>query len=137
MCPWKSLIMSNFHGVSARNPCQYSLKLRIGKVRGLQERYTHVTAEQIRHIQQAFPLQAPQIVYRYCEARAENARAIIRKHAQQFLDYHGTDLVSYPAGKAMAADLHTFHQYQFASAPKEDVEAFLTKHQLSEPSPHV
>ncbi len=24
--------MSNFHGVSARNPCQYSLKLRIGKV---------------------------------------------------------------------------------------------------------
>ena len=63
---------------------------------GLQERYTNVTAEQIRHIQQAFPLQAPQIVYRYCEARAENARAIIRKHAQQFLDYHGTDLVSYP-----------------------------------------
>src|SRR6266581_8340689 len=33
MCPWKSFIMSNFHGVSARNPCQYSLKLRIGKVR--------------------------------------------------------------------------------------------------------
>src|SRR5947209_254964 len=32
MCPWKSFIMSNFHGVSARNPCQYSLKLRIGKV---------------------------------------------------------------------------------------------------------
>src|SRR2546425_10661722 len=31
MCPWKSFIMSNFHGVSARNPCQYSLKLRIGK----------------------------------------------------------------------------------------------------------
>jgi len=60
---------------------------------GLQERYTNVTAEQIRHIQQEFPLQAPQIVYRYCEERAENARAIIRKHAQQFLDYHGTDLV--------------------------------------------
>src|SRR5438876_1237236 len=35
MCPWKSFIMSNFHGVSARNPCQYSLKLRIGKVRAL------------------------------------------------------------------------------------------------------
>ena len=37
----------------------------------------------------------------------------------------------------MATDLHKFHQYQFASAPKEDVEAFLKKHQLSEPSPHV
>jgi len=36
--------MSHFHGVSARNPCQYSLKLRIGKVRLLKiEEYPHRT----------------------------------------------------------------------------------------------
>jgi hypothetical protein len=37
----------------------------------------------------------------------------------------------------MAEDMHKFHQYQFASAPKEDVEAFLKKHQLSDPSPKI
>jgi len=96
---------------------------------GVQHRYPNVTAADSQHITQDFYQKVPQIVYRYCEARAENAPAIIRKHAQQFLDYHGTDMVRYPDGKAMAADLHTFHQYQFASAPQEDVEAFLTKHQ--------
>jgi hypothetical protein len=32
---------------------------------------------------------------------AEKARAIVRKHYQQFLDYYGTDLVTYPDGKTM------------------------------------
>jgi hypothetical protein len=104
---------------------------------GAQRRYAQVTDEAIQHIKRDFPLKASQVVYRYCDALAEKARAIVHKHYQQFVDYYGTDLVSYPDGKAMAADMHKFHQYQFDSAPKEDVEAFLKKHQLSEPFPHI
>jgi len=104
---------------------------------GVQHRYTNVTAEEMRHITQDFPLKAPQIVYRYCDALAAKARELLGKHYQQFVDYHGTDLVIYPDGKTMAAELHKFHQDQFASAPKEEVEAFLKRHQLSEPSPQV
>ena len=37
----------------------------------------------------------------------------------------------------MAEKMRKFHQYQFASAPKAEVEAFLTRHHLSEPSPQI
>ena len=104
---------------------------------GVQQKYAHVTDEVMQQIKRDFPLQASQVVYRYCPHVAERARDIVRTHYQQFLDYYGTDLVIYPDGRTMAADVQKFHQYQFASAPKEDVEAFLKRHQLSEPSPQV
>jgi hypothetical protein len=37
----------------------------------------------------------------------------------------------------MAADLQKFHQYQLASVPKAEVEAFLKRHQLADPSPQI
>jgi hypothetical protein len=104
---------------------------------GVQQKYEHVTDEVMQQIKRDFPLQASQVVYRYCDTLAAKARELIGKHYQQFLDYYGTDLVTYPDGKTMAADLQKFHQYQFASAPKEEVEAFLKRHHLSEPSPQV
>jgi hypothetical protein len=104
---------------------------------GVQQKYEDVTDEVMQQIKRDFPLQASQVIYRYCDALAEKARAFVQKHYQQFVDYHGTDLVSYPDGKAMAADMLKFHQYQFASAPKAEVEAFLKRHQLSAPSPQV
>lgn len=104
---------------------------------GVQQRYTHVPDETIQQIRSDFPLKAPQIVYRYCLPLAAKARELIGKHYQQCLDYYGTDLVTYPDGKTMAEDLQKFHQYQSSSAPKEEVEAFLTRHHLSEPAPQV
>jgi len=104
---------------------------------GVQQRYAHVTDEAIQQIKRDFPLQASQVVYRYCDALAAKARELIGKHSRQFLDYYGTDLVTYPDGKTMAEDLQKFLQYQFASAPKEEVEAFLKRHHLSAPSPQV
>jgi hypothetical protein len=104
---------------------------------GVQQKYEHVTDEVMQQIKRDFPLQASQVVYRYCPQLAEKVRDIVHKHYQQFLDYYGTDLVTYPDGKTMAADVQKFHQYQFASVPKEEVEAFLQRHQLSEPSPQV
>ena len=104
---------------------------------GVQQKYEHVTDEVIQQIKRDFPLQASQVVYRYCAQSVERARDIVHKHYQQFLDYYGTDLVAYPDGKTMAEDLQKFHQYQFSSAPKEEVEAFLKRHHLSAPSPQV
>ncbi len=104
---------------------------------GVQQKYEHVTDEVMQQIKRDFPLHASQVVYRYCPALAAKARAFLGKHYQQFVDYFGTDLVTYPDGKTMATDVQKFHQYQFASAPKEEVEAFLQRHQLSAPSPQV
>jgi hypothetical protein len=104
---------------------------------GVQQKYAHVTDAVIQQIKRDFPLKASQAVYRYCDALAEKARAFVQKHYQQFVDYYGTDLVSYPDGKTMAEEMRKFHQYQFASAPQAEVEAFLTRHQLAAPSPQV
>ncbi len=104
---------------------------------GVQQGFDTVPAEVLQQLKREFPLKAPQIVYRYCDALAEKARAFVQKHYQQFVDYHGTDLVSYPDGTTMAEEMRKFHQYQFASAPKAEVEAFLKRHQLSAPSPQV
>jgi len=104
---------------------------------GVQQRYTHVPDETIQQIRSDFPLKASQIVYRYDDALAAKAREHLGKHYQQFVDYYGTDLVTYPDGKTMAGDLQKFLQYQFASAPKHEVEAFLERHHLAAPSPQV
>jgi len=37
----------------------------------------------------------------------------------------------------MAEDVQKFHQYQFASAPKAEVDALLKRQQLSAPSPQI
>jgi hypothetical protein len=105
---------------------------------GVQRRSGHVTDEAIQQIKRDFPLKASQVVYRYCDARAAKARELIGKHAQQFRDYYGTDLVIYPDGNAMVEEMQKFYQYQFSSAPREEVEAFLTRHHLvATPSPQV
>jgi hypothetical protein len=102
---------------------------------GMQQGFETVPADIIAQIKQEFPVKAPQIVYRYCEDRAAKARELIGKHYQNFLDYHGNDLVIYPNGKAMAEDEQKCRQHQFDSVPKEEVEAFLKRHHLSEPAP--
>jgi Protein of unknown function (DUF3843) len=104
---------------------------------GTQQGFETVTEDIIQQIKQDFPVKASQIVYRYCDALAAKARELLGKHYQQFLAYHGTDLIIYPDGNAMAEDMREFHQYQFDTAPKKDVEAFLKKHQLSTPLPQV
>jgi hypothetical protein len=104
---------------------------------GVQQKYEHVTDEVMQQIKRDFPLQASQVIYRYCPQLAERARDIVRTHYQQFLDYYGTDLVIYPNGNAMAEDVQKFHQYQFASAPKAEVEAFLKRHHLAAPASRV
>jgi hypothetical protein len=104
---------------------------------GVQHGFGTITEDIIQRIQQEFPLKAPQIVYRYCGHLAEKAREIVSKHYRQFMDYYGKDLLIYPDGRAMAADMQKFHRYQFDSAPKEDIEAFLNKHPLSELPPKM
>jgi hypothetical protein len=104
---------------------------------GVQQKYEHVTDEVIQQIKRDFPLQASQVVYRYCPALAAQAREHLGKHYQQFVDCFGTDLVTYPDGKTMAEAMQQFYHSQSASAPKAEVEALLQRHHLSASSPQI
>ena len=85
---------------------------------GVQQKYAHVTDEAMQQIKRDFPLQASQVVYRYCPALAAKARDIVRKHYQQFVDYFGTDLVIYPDGKTMAGRCKSFISISLRRHPK-------------------
>ncbi len=100
---------------------------------GEQRGFATVTEDLLRQLRREFPRQAPQIVYRYCESLAEQARATVSQHYQQFMDYYGNDLVIYPDGNALAEAMQQFHRYQMSQIPKENVAAFLKKHDLAEP----
>ena len=102
---------------------------------GAQQGFETVPEDVIEQIKKEFPVKASQIVYRYDKDRAAKARELIGKHYQHFIDYFGKDLVIYPDGKTMAEDERKFRQHQFDSASKEEVEAFLQRHQLSEAAP--
>jgi len=66
----------------------------------------------IQCIRKEFPLQAPHIVYRYCEPLAAKAREIVSKHYRQFVAYYGKALIRYPDSRSMAADMRKFYRYQ-------------------------
>jgi hypothetical protein len=104
---------------------------------GIQHRFPTATEEQLQHIQQEFPLKAPQVVYRYCEERAEKARTFVREHYQAFVDYFGKELIVYADGATMAADMQAFLEHQNASKPQEVVAEFLKKHHRSDTSPQT
>ncbi len=104
---------------------------------GMQYTYDDVSDEAIQQVKQDFSQKSPQIIYRYCDALAEKAREVISKDYQEFVAYYGDDLVIYPDGYTMAADTQKFYEKRFESAPKEVVEAFVKKHHLAKPSPHM
>jgi hypothetical protein len=104
---------------------------------GTQHGFDTVTEDVIDQLKQEFPRKAPQIVYRYCDERAEKAREFVRNHYQEFVDYFGNDLVVYADGATMAADMQAFLEHQNASKPQEMVAEFLEKNNRSDVAPQT
>jgi hypothetical protein len=104
---------------------------------GMQQGIETVTEDDIEQLKQEFPVQAPQVVYRYCEERAEKAREFVRDHYHAFVDYFGNDLVVYADGATMATDMQAFLEHQNASKPQELVAEFLEKNNRSDVAPQT
>jgi hypothetical protein len=104
---------------------------------GMQYTYDDVSDEAIQQVKQDFSQRSPQIVYRYCDELAETARDITSKDYLEFVDYFGDDLVTFPDGYTMAAAMKKLYEQRFEKAPKEAVDAFLKKHNLSKPEPNM
>jgi hypothetical protein len=58
----------------------------------------------LEETKQRFIISASQIAYRYCDELVKQAREMLNSHYDEFLKYHGSDLVLYPDGKALAED---------------------------------
>ena len=102
---------------------------------GMQYTYDDVSDEAIQQVKQDFSQRSPQIAYRYCDDLAETARDMTRKDYEEFVSYFGDDLATFPDGYTMAAAMKKLYEQRFESAPKEAVDAFVKKHNLSKPAP--
>lgn len=83
-----------------------------------------------------FVQEFPRIVYRYLKEPLGNAQRIIEQQHQNFIEYHGDDLVHFPDGYAMAAAFQKQHRQEYEAQPKEFVDKIIAEHHLQHPWPN-
>ncbi len=71
---------------------------------GQQSTYSRLSKKDIQQVKYDFTTRMSGIAYRYCDDLAEEARKMLKTHYEEFLKYHGSDLILYPDGLALAED---------------------------------
>jgi hypothetical protein len=104
---------------------------------GEQSVYDHLPAEAIQEIKQTFFEKMPSIAYRYCKQRTKAAREVVDRHYRRFVEYHGDDLVIYPDGLSMAADMQKLYRLHNEALPDEVLAEQKAKHGLSSAAPKM
>ena len=72
---------------------------------GVQQKFNTVSDKDVREMKKNFLNKTSRIAYRYCKILADKAREATKDHYENFLKYHGKDLVVYSDGHSMDADL--------------------------------
>lgn len=100
---------------------------------GGQKLYNNLTDEVLPQLKNSFLQTSPRVAYRYCDQLAEKAKEMIKIHYRDFAKYHDNDLVIYPDGLSMAADVQKQYRLFYESQPKEIVSQVMEKHNLQNP----
>lgn len=104
---------------------------------GQQSRLSAVSEQMIRQLRQEFLTKVPQIAYRYLPDRVEQARASLREHYAEFVRSQGDDLIVYPDGLTMAAELQKMYRLRNEALPPDILQAEMNKAGLSTPAPRM
>jgi hypothetical protein len=104
---------------------------------GEQTLWNDLTEEVIQQLKTSFLQEASKVVYRYNNQLAEKAREHQRVYYREFVEYHGDDLVVYPDGLSMAADLQRQYQWQNESKSRESLPSLSKKDTLPKPRPRT
>lgn len=83
---------------------------------GKQLFYNDLSYKAVERLKNSFIQKVPRIAYRYCPQKAKQARKRMADRYQKFVKYHGQDLVIYPDGNSMVADL--LNQYKLRYKPE-------------------
>ena len=100
---------------------------------GVQYNYNQIPDKDLQEMKTSFIKDLGKIVYRYNDELAERAFKSIKTQYQNFVDFHGDDLVVFPDGYAMAAALQNQSKQEFKAAPKKTVEKIMKKRNLKNP----
>jgi hypothetical protein len=89
-----------------------------------------LTEEDIQKLKEIFHKERPLAAYIYRPEFAEKARQAVSHQSNEFIKYHGSDLVIYPNGISMAADRQKEIRLQWESKGKEVIERGIREHKL-------
>jgi len=85
---------------------------------GKQLFYADLSDKAIERLKNTFLQKVPRIAYRYCPQQAKQAKERITDRYNEFVKYHGQDLVVYPDGHSMVADLLNQYKLKYKPEPK-------------------
>lgn len=72
---------------------------------GEQHGYAKLTKKQVQQFKDDFMISMPNVVYRSCDDLAKKARDIVQMHYDEFVKYHGSDLILYSDAHTLINDL--------------------------------
>ena len=104
---------------------------------GEQRRYKKSTAPLIEKLKQVMIRQSPNLIYRYCPEREDQARKLMVRFHEEALKFYGTDLIIYPDGLAMAADWQREMRQKWETQSPEVKREIMARHDLKQPRPDM
>ena len=103
---------------------------------GQQSYLGQVSQKMIEKIRSEFIEKSALIVYRYCKSLLERAKERIRVHYQNFVKFHGDDIVIFPDGYSMAASVQKQYRLEYEAGPQNIVKKIMKNKNLKNPWPN-
>jgi hypothetical protein len=71
---------------------------------GVQQDYGNLSDDMLEELKLHYHIRMPNVAYRYCDDLLQKAREVIQRQYEEFLKFHGSDLILYADGDAMEKD---------------------------------
>lgn len=102
---------------------------------GQQAGYRDLPQNALEELREEFLQKSPQIAYRYCDSLLKKAKESIKLHYDNYVKFHGDELVVFPDGYAMAAAVQKQHRAEYEARSKKAVKEVMKKYNLKNPCP--
>jgi len=103
---------------------------------GQQSSLGQVSQKKIEEIKNEFIAKSALIVYRYSKSRMERAKEQIKVHYQNFVNFHGDDIVIFPDGYSMSASVQKQHRLEYEAGPQDIIKKIMKDKNLKNPWPN-
>lgn len=95
-----------------------------------------LSQKSIEEIKSDFIAKSALVVYRYDKSLLAKAKERVKVHFQNFVKFHGNDLIIFPDGYAMAAAIQQQHRQEYEAGPQEIVKKIMKEKNLKNPWPN-
>jgi hypothetical protein len=104
---------------------------------GEQRRFEKPTESLMADLKQSMIRQSPNLIFRYCPEREQQARQLMAQFHKESFTFYGTDLMVYSDGLSMAADWQREMRYRWEAQSPKVIQETMTRHGMKNPCPEM